>query len=41
VAGVGLARGTLKEAIAMDFKQINRADQFKLKGEHVPWSRPL
>ena len=41
VAGVGHARGTLKQAIAMDFKHINRADQFKLTGEHVPWSKPL
>ena len=40
VVGVGLARGTLKQAIALDHKHINREDQFKLNAKHIPWSKP-
>jgi hypothetical protein len=40
VVAVGFARGTLKEAVAMDRSRIQKKDQFKLGPEFVPWREP-
>ena len=41
VVSVGFAQGTLQEAIAMDGRQKDRKDQFKLGTQHVGWRLPL
>ena len=42
VANIGFARGSLKEAIAMDHINIDRHDRWKLSSssKHMPWRQP-
>jgi len=40
VVSIGFARGTLKEAIAMDYINVDLEDRWKLSSQYMPWRRP-
>ena len=40
VVSIGFARGTLKEAIAMDHINVDLEDRWKLSSQYMPWRHP-
>eukprot|EP00039_Didymoeca_costata_P016741 m.304932 g.304932 ORF g.304932 m.304932 type:complete len:445 (-) comp16443_c1_seq6:1215-2549(-) len=40
IVGMGTARGVLKRAVALDYNNADKGDQFKLSGKYIKWSAP-